>query len=100
MRVEPLKLVTAGLSRMTEDNAATGTGVTGSFGQALSKAMDDVNQQQLDSEQASVNLAAGKVSDVSEVVIAAEKANLSLQLAMSVRNKVLEAYQQVMQMQV
>ena len=71
-----------------------------SFGEVLSQALNDVNKQQLDSNQAAADLSTGKISDVSEVVIASEKASLSLQLTMQVRNKVLEAYQQVMQMQV
>nr|WP_312889785.1 flagellar hook-basal body complex protein FliE [Pelorhabdus rhamnosifermentans] len=74
------------------------TGVT--FGQLLSNALGDVNKLQLDANQASVNLATGKVQDISEAVIATEKASMALQLTMQVRNKVIDAYQEIMRMQV
>lgn len=70
------------------------------FGQLLTNALGDVNKVQLDAKQASIDLAAGKIQDVSEAVIATEKASIALQLTMQVRNKVLDAYQQIMQMQV
>ncbi len=70
------------------------------FGQLLTNALGDVNKVQLDAKQASIDLAAGKIQDVSEAVIATEKASIALQLTMQVRNKVLDAYQEIMRMQV
>lgn len=74
------------------------TGVT--FGQLLSNALGDVNKLQVDANKASVDLATGKIQDVSEAVIATEKASIALQLTMQVRNKVIDAYQEIMRMQV
>ena len=71
-----------------------------SFGQFLSKALDDVNDLQNKSSQASADLATGKIEDISQVVIAAEKASVALQLTIQVRNKALESYQEMMRMQV
>jgi len=71
-----------------------------SFGEFLSDALSNVNQLQHEARQASMNLAAGKIQDISEVTIAAEKATVALQLTMQVRNKAVEAYQEVMRMQV
>jgi len=71
-----------------------------SFQQILSTALEDVNKLQLSAQQGSANLAAGKIQDVSEVVIATEKATIALQLTMQVRNKVVDAYQEIMRMQV
>jgi flagellar hook-basal body complex protein FliE len=71
-----------------------------SFGQLLTNALSDVNKVQLDAKQASIDLAAGKIQDVSEAVIATEKASIALQLTMQVRNKVIDAYQEIMRMQV
>ena len=48
----------------------------------------------------SAKLATGKIEDISQVTIAAEKASIALQLTMQVRNKVMDAYQEVMRMQV
>lgn len=70
------------------------------FGEYLNDALNDVNALQHASAKASVDLAAGKIEDISQVTIAAEKASLAMQLTMTVRNKVLDAYQEVMRMQV
>ncbi len=71
-----------------------------SFGELLAEAMDDANALVQDSQQKSVELAQGRIEDVSQVMIAAEKASLAIQLTMQVRNKAVEAYQEVMRMQV
>ncbi len=71
-----------------------------SFGEFLTEAIDDVNKLQQKANKASIDLAAGKIEDISQVTIAAEKASIAMQLTMAVRNKVLDAYQEVMRMQV
>jgi flagellar hook-basal body complex protein FliE len=71
-----------------------------SFGQLLSDALDNVNTLQQKAAQASTDLATGKIEDISQVVIAGEKASVALQLTIQVRNKVLESYQEMMRMQV
>ncbi len=70
------------------------------FSDVLSNALNDVNQLQLKAQRSSVDLAAGKVQDISEAVIATEKATIALQLTMQVRNKIVDAYQEIMRMQV
>jgi flagellar hook-basal body complex protein FliE len=70
------------------------------FGKLLSEALDKVNHLQKDAEKASIDLAAGKIQDISQVTIASEKAAVALQLTMQVRNKVIDAYQEIMRMQV
>jgi flagellar hook-basal body complex protein FliE len=45
-------------------------------------------------------VASGESTNISEVMIAAERADIALKLMMSVRNKVIDAYQEVMKMQV
>jgi flagellar hook-basal body complex protein FliE len=46
------------------------------------------------------NLAVGKSNDLQKVVVSTEKADLSFRLLVQVRNKLLDAYQQIMSMQV
>lgn len=70
------------------------------FGDIFKQALNEVNTLQQNSDQLTTKLVTGEVNDVSEVMIAAQKANLSLQLTIQVRNKVVEAYQEVMRMQV
>ena len=71
-----------------------------SFGKMLMDALEDVNDLQQKASQASTDLATGKIEDISQVVIAAEKAAVALQLTIQVRNKMLESYQEMMRMQV
>ena len=71
-----------------------------SFGELLAEVLGDVNKLQKDAEKASVDLATGNLQDISQVTIAAEKASIALQLTMQVRNKAVDAYQEIMRMQV
>lgn len=70
------------------------------FGQMLTDALAKVEQAQQDAADAAQRLATGEIQDIAEVTIASEKATLALQLTVQVRNKVLEAYQEIMRMQV
>jgi flagellar hook-basal body complex protein FliE len=70
------------------------------FAQTLAKAVGAVNRQELEAQQAGLLLASGEITDVHTVMIAAEKAELALDLTLAVRNKVLEAYQEIMRMQI
>jgi flagellar hook-basal body complex protein FliE len=71
-----------------------------SFSQALREALGEVNRLQVEADQAARKLVTGEIKDLSEVTVAAEKANLALQLTIQVRNKAIEAYQEIMRMQV
>lgn len=72
---------------------------TEGFGEIFKQALEDVNSAQNKSDKLTNDLVTGKVEDVSEVMIAAQKASLSLQMTVQVRNKMVEAYQEVMRMQ-
>jgi len=66
----------------------------------LSNALDNVNKTQLNAEQLTKDLAVGNDVELSQVVLATEKAALALQLTIQIRNKVMEAYQELMRMQI
>lgn len=70
------------------------------FSQFLKEAIQEVNKRQIQSDQLTMKLARGENVDLHNVMIASQKASVSLQLAIEVRNKVVEAYQEVMRMQV
>ena len=99
MRIEPLQLMPVKASFV--DTIGNQQQVeTKSFGEFLSDSLKEVNTLKKQSEVANMKLAAGQVEDISEVVIAGEKASIAVQLTMQVRNKMVEAYQEVMRMQV
>ena len=70
------------------------------FGDLFKQSLEKVNAAQHKSDEMTNQLITGEVKDVHEVMIASQKASLSLQLTLQVRNKVVEAYQEVMRMQV
>lgn len=70
------------------------------FKTLLSDALNKVNNVQIDSQIATQRMARGENIDLHDVMITAQKANLLLQTTVEVRNKVVEAYQEVMRMQV
>jgi flagellar hook-basal body complex protein FliE len=71
-----------------------------SFKLALSDALHKVNDAQHASTLATEKLARGENIDLHQVMITAQKASITLQATVEVRNKVVEAYQEVMRMQV
>ncbi|MBM7555335.1 flagellar hook-basal body complex protein FliE [Halanaerobacter jeridensis] len=71
-----------------------------SFSSYLKQSISNVNQLQDQANQAGKDLALGKVDNVHEVMIAAQKAKLSIDLTAKVSNKVVGAYQEIMRMQV
>jgi flagellar hook-basal body complex protein FliE len=70
------------------------------FGPWLARSLGRVNQDLVHADQAVRGLAAGETENLHQVMIALEEARLSLQLAAQVRNRLLEAYQEVLRMQV
>ena len=99
MRIEPLQLMPVKASFV--DTIGNQQQVeTKSFGEFLSDSLKEVNTLKKQSEVANMKLAAGQVEDISEVVIAGEKASIAVQLTMQVRTKMVEAYQEIMRMQV
>lgn len=70
------------------------------FGKALMDALEGLSQLQHEADDKAVQLAAGEPIDLHEVMLSRETASLHFQLALQVRNKLVEAYQDVMRMQV
>jgi flagellar hook-basal body complex protein FliE len=73
---------------------------TGSFGGVLLGQLNSLNDLQLQAADQSQALATGQATDVAAVVNTVEQAALSMQLAVGVRNKAVEAYQEIMRMQI
>ena len=65
------------------------------FEELLSSSMKKVNTLQLEADEMVRNLATGDVEDISEVVLASSRAEVALRMFMELRNKFLDAYQQL-----
>lgn len=71
-----------------------------SFGEYLNSALMKVSNLEDQSNQLKEDFALGKTDNIPEVLIAGEKANVALQFTMQVRNKILDAYSEIMRMQI
>lgn len=71
-----------------------------SFGDTLKDAIHKVNDLQQTADVKMQQLATGETTDIADVKIAAEKADIALRLMTSIRNKMIDAYNEVMKMQV
>ncbi|RND01706.1 flagellar hook-basal body complex protein FliE [Lysinibacillus halotolerans] len=69
-----------------------------SFANTLKDAIASVNNQQITSDAMTEKLIKGEDVELHEVMIAAQKASVSLNATMEVRNKAVEAYQEIMRM--
>ncbi len=71
-----------------------------SFLDALKESIQEVNGIQKVADQSIQDLVMGKGQDLHQTMIALEKASVSFQLMMSVRNKIVTAYEEISRMQV
>ena len=73
---------------------------TKSFKDVLSEAVGEVQRLQTEADNTIKQLVAGEITDVTEAMVAVEKADISFQTMMAVRSKIVSAYEEVMRMQV
>ena len=88
------------LSLPISKEGQTKTGSAAGFSDALFKAVAEVNNLHQNADKAIVNVQAGHADNLHEAIIALEKADVSFRTMMTVRNKMIEAYQEIMRMQV
>ena len=71
-----------------------------SFGDMVSKSLDDLSSQQANVDKLARDAATGKLQNIEEYMLAATDAQISTQLTVAVRNKAVEAFNDIMKMQV
>jgi flagellar hook-basal body complex protein FliE len=99
--INPISSFNAVSTPLNEVNSNLGTGSSSvSFADMLKNALNNVNDLQVNADNLTNDLAAGKTDNIHEVLIAGEKASISLDLTMQIRNKVLDAYNEIMRMQI
>lgn len=99
--INPINSFNAVSTPLNEVNKISDTGSGSvSFADMLKTAINNVNDLQINSDNLTNELAAGKTDNIHEVMIAGEKADLALQFTMQIRNKVLDAYTEIMRMQI
>lgn len=103
MPVDPITSVIS-VSNLTPPDGTNKVGPVGQsfddFGDVLANAINTLNQKENTANQAIASLAAGEDIEIHQVMLAMQEADISFQLALEVRNKIVDAYQEVMRMQV
>ncbi|MDD5434186.1 MAG: flagellar hook-basal body complex protein FliE [Nitrospira sp.] len=93
-----------GIGKVIQDVSSKGvdkvSGEKDSFADVLKGSIEKVNGLQAEADQATQQFLVGNDSNIHQVMIAMEKANLSFQMMMQVRNKIVNAYEEMMRMQI
>ncbi|MGI6669482.1 MAG: flagellar hook-basal body complex protein FliE [Acetivibrionales bacterium] len=89
---------TRSIFEQTENNSATGVSIP--FADYFRLALDSANSLMLEADKIADDFAAGRTDNIHQVMLAAEKANIALQFTMQIRNKILDAYSEIMRMQI
>lgn len=97
--VQPAIRESIGIESQTSNGAGPGAGTT-TFSDILRDSVSKVNEYQTQADTAIKELIAGRSKNIHETMLTIERADSALKLAMSVRNKILDAYKEVMRMQV
>lgn len=71
---------------------------TKSFSDMLSSSIQEMNKLQTNANQQVEKLAKGEIKDVHQVMVAAQEASLTFSMMMQIRNKIVEAYQEISKM--
>jgi flagellar hook-basal body complex protein FliE len=95
---------TTGTGYLSATQGATGTaGVAGTdgsgFGASLSGAVDNLQQLQSTSNELSIQAVTGNLNDIHTATIASTRAAVTLELVAAVRNKGVDAFNEIMRMQ-
>jgi flagellar hook-basal body complex protein FliE len=100
----PVSIPTAELSQLTSSDSVGATSATApagaSFSSLLGGLVQDVNAKQNAAGQALRDLQSGQNVSLHQTMIASEEANVSFQLMVEVRNRLLDSYQELMRMSV
>lgn len=107
--IEPVRGISDGLPKVDILSPVSAKGLVeepgasraaADFGVMFRKALDALARTEENYNELSQKVVTGQPVDVHQVMIAAQEMNIAFQLALTLRNKVIEAYQEIMRMQV
>lgn len=105
MRISPVGSIQplTNIASVGKTGSSAGVSETGDaaaqFGEVIKKAVKQVNTMQTEADTMANQLATGDVEDVHKAMLSMQKAKLALDFTVQVRNKAVEAYQEIMRMQ-
>jgi flagellar hook-basal body complex protein FliE len=80
--------------------SSTGSTTDKGFGKLLEDSLGKLDQAQANADQPAQSLATGNAQDLTSVVMSVEQASLEVQLASQIRNKAVDAYNDIFRMQI
>jgi flagellar hook-basal body complex protein FliE len=91
----------SGIGAGTGVQAASGSQATGgaAFGNALTGAIDNLQQLQGTSDKLAIQAVTGNLDDIHDATLASTRAQVTLELVAGVRNKAVDAFNEIMRMQ-
>lgn len=95
MAINPISSIPTQAISTTTTQPAEST----SFGGKIKEVISEVNNLQADADTVANKLASGDAIEIHQAMIAMQKASTALQFTIQVRNKIIEAYQEIMRMQ-
>jgi len=96
MKEMDIQRITQSLNPLAADKQQATKPQGADFGKVLLDSLKEVNKLQVESDKSIQELATGKKESIHETMIAIEKASVSFQMMMQIRNKIIEAYDQLM----
>ncbi|GAE88957.1 flagellar hook-basal body complex protein FliE [Acetivibrio straminisolvens] len=100
MAVNSIDLISPAVSRIDYTVGKKNESIEESFGDYLKNAIKQVDELEKQSKAITEDFVAGKTDNIHEVMIAAQKADIALQFTLQIRNKILDAYNEIMRMQI
>ncbi|ADO76696.1 flagellar hook-basal body complex protein FliE [Halanaerobium praevalens] len=98
MEINPMKFQTGFENFKIEKNENQKS--SKAFSDLFKQKLSEVNQLQKDSQAVTASFAAGETDNIHDVMIAAEKAKIGVNLTTAVQTKVIDAYNEIMRLQV
>ena len=100
MAVSPINAGLNALSSLASRTTANEPTTDSGFGDMIANTIAEVSAAEATADRIAVGVAAGQDENIHELLIASSKATLGVQLLTQVRNRAVEAYQEIMRMQV
>lgn len=100
MSIVPIRPATSALSGVQSLGSPSQSAGGGGFDKIVNQLLGDVGKRQTQSDLAIQDLAMGKTDNLHNVMLSVAKADLSFRMFLEIRNRLTEAYQEVMRMQV
>ena len=94
--IKPIEFPSLDGAKATQTTPADDAG----FGSKLAESIGNLQETQKTSDELAMQVATGQLTDVHDYMIAANKAEIATQLTVAVRNKAVESFNQIMNMQV